>query len=208
MGTDYVVLDILQEDCSGQECGHIDLRKPTTIEKAKFCACLLEGQGVTQGEEYMEGTDRAMDMRKRMRQRRLEQSKERAQEDSLRAQEHLLASDLWQKAQSVALYAATRGEADTSLLLAHALLAEKKIFFPRMRKNEKGIMDFVQIALRTSFEKVPSAYWNPCRNSPEYVLRMRTLTFALCLALSFLWLAIAWAMAGAITIASLLQRAF
>ena len=94
----------------------------------------------------MEGTDRAMDMRKRMRQRRLEQSGEKAQEDSLRAQEHLLASDLWQKAQSVALYAATRGETDTSLLLAHALLAEKKVFFPRMRKNEQGMMDFVQIA--------------------------------------------------------------
>ena len=94
----------------------------------------------------MEGTDRAMDMRRRMRQRRLGQSGEKAQEDSLRAQEHLLASDLWQKAQSVALYAATRGETDTSLLLAHALLAEKKVFFPKMRKNEKGIMDFVQIA--------------------------------------------------------------
>lgn len=62
------------------------------------------------------------------------------------AQEYLLASNLWQEAQSVALYAATRGETDTSLLLAHALLAEKKVFFPRMRKNEKGIMDFVQIA--------------------------------------------------------------
>ena len=145
MGTDYVVLDILQEDCLGQGCGHIDLRKPTTIEKAKFCACLLEGQGVTQGEEYMEGTDRSMDMRRRMRQRRLEQSGEKAQEESLRAQEHLRASNIWQKAQSVALYAATRGETDTSLLLAHALLAEKKVFFPRMRKNEKGIMDFVRI---------------------------------------------------------------
>ena len=87
----------------------------------------------------MEGTDRAMDMRRRMRQRRLEQSRERAQEDSLLAQEYLLASNLWQEAQSVALYAATRGETDTSLLLAHALLAEKKVFFPRMRKNEKGI---------------------------------------------------------------------
>lgn len=84
-------------------------------------------------------------MRKRMRQRRLEQSGEKAQEDSLRAQEHLLASDLWQKAQSVALYAATRGETDTSLLLAHALLAEKRVFFPRMRKGERGMMDFVRI---------------------------------------------------------------
>ena len=86
-----------------------------------------------------------MDMRKLMRQRRLEQSKERAEESSLRAQKHLLASDLWQKAQSVALYAATRGETDTSLLLAHALLAEKKVFFPRMRKGERGKMDFVRI---------------------------------------------------------------
>lgn len=93
----------------------------------------------------MEGTGRTMDMRKRMRQRRLEQSGEKAQEDSLRAQEHLLASDLWQKAQSVALYAATRGETDTSLLLAHALLAEKRVFFPRMRKGERGMMDFVRI---------------------------------------------------------------
>lgn len=93
----------------------------------------------------MEGTGRTMDMRKRMRQRRLEQPIERAQEDSLLAQEHLLASALWQEAQSVALYAATRGETDTSLLLAHALLAEKRVFFPRMRKGERGMMDFVRI---------------------------------------------------------------
>lgn len=106
-------------------------------------AC-LKGRVSHKG-ECMEGTDRATAMRKNMRQRRLEQSKERAQEDSLRAQEHLLASDLWQEAQSVALYAATRGETDTSLLLAHALLAEKRVFFPRMRKGERGMMDFVRI---------------------------------------------------------------
>ena len=89
-----------------------------------------------------------------------------------------MASDLWQKAQSVALYAATRGEADTSLLLAHALLAEKKVFFPRMRKGEKGMMDFVRI---TSPDELREGAFGILEPMPELSgIRAEDASFDLC----------------------------
>ena len=84
-------------------------------------------------------------LRQIMRKKRLEQPGEQASNLSLKAQGYLLASSLWQEAQSVALYAAAKGETDTSLLFARALWAGKKVFFPRMRQGEKGIMDFVRV---------------------------------------------------------------
>ena len=81
-----------------------------------------------------------------MKTRRTALSLQEAEDASRKAQEALLASDLWHNATRIALYAAARGETDTSLLLAQALVQHKAVFFPRVRSGARGLMDFVQIA--------------------------------------------------------------
>ena len=65
---------------------------------------------------------------------------------SRRMQECLLASELWSKCLRVAAYVSVKGEADTGLILAEALLSGRELFLPRCRvKGEEGwpgAMDF------------------------------------------------------------------
>lgn len=83
---------------------------------------------------------------------------------SLLAQRHLLRQEAWKNAERVALYKSTQNEVDTELLLDSAWIACKKVFLPRVRRGEKGLMDFAMC--RNTHELVCGAYniWEP---SPE-----------------------------------------
>lgn len=95
-------------------------------------------------------------LRARVRALRTEQSPEQALEKSVQAQRVLMASPLWTEARSVAVYAATRGECSTELLARTARAEGKTLWFPRVRRGEKGVMDFVEI--RDRRELVPGRF--------------------------------------------------
>lgn len=100
--------------------------------------------------------EKKKELRQRMRKLRTHQDAAKAEASSFAAQKALLASPLWLKAGSVFLYQATQGEIATDLLFADALAANKHVFFPRVRKNERGIMDFVEVYGKNDL--VPGAY--------------------------------------------------
>ncbi len=100
--------------------------------------------------------EKKKELRQRMRRLRMQQDAPKAEASSLAAQKALLASPLWHKAGSVFLYQATQGEIATDLLFADALASEKHVFFPRVRKNERGMMDFVEVYGQNDL--VPGAY--------------------------------------------------
>lgn len=75
---------------------------------------------------------------------------------SILAQRQLLSQEAWKKAKSVALYKPTQNEVDTELLLDTAGIECKKVFLPRVRKGEKGLMDFA--VCRGPQELVRGAY--------------------------------------------------
>ena len=60
------------------------------------------------------------------------------------AQERLLAAPCWREAASVALYAGVRDELRTDLLLREAWDAGREVWLPRVRRTERGRMDFVR----------------------------------------------------------------
>lgn len=82
-------------------------------------------------------------LRKAMRLRRGTLTAEAAREWSRAAQEAVLADAAWRGASCVALYAAVRGEADTTLLLADAWERGKRVLLPRVAAGVAGMMDFV-----------------------------------------------------------------
>ncbi len=63
---------------------------------------------------------------------------------SAAAQEHILKTSLWRKANSVALYCAVRGEISANLLLRQAWLENKTVFLPRCVPGKNGIMDMAE----------------------------------------------------------------
>ncbi len=100
--------------------------------------------------------EKKKELRQRMRRLRMQQDAQKAEASSRAAQKALLSSPLWHKAKSVFLYQATQGEIATDLFFADALASEKHVFFPRVRKNERGIMDFVEVY--GPDDLVPGAY--------------------------------------------------
>ncbi len=96
-----------------------------------------------------------------MKERRLAQDREQADICSRRAQETILASPLWRGARAVALYAAAKGETDTRLLFEQALLDGKTAYFPRVRKNEPGVMDFVAVRGKEDFARGKFGLFEP-----------------------------------------------
>ncbi len=65
-----------------------------------------------------------------------------AHANSEAAQQKLLAENIWQTANTVALYMAVRGEMSTNTLLEHAWHNKKCVLLPRCRPTQ-GSMDFV-----------------------------------------------------------------
>jgi len=83
------------------------------------------------------------DLRTTMRAKRRALPPSRRAELSAAACAHLLASECWQKANRIALYAAVRGEVDTGLLLENAWASGKKILLPLCSRTEPGRMHMV-----------------------------------------------------------------
>lgn len=81
-------------------------------------------------------------LRSELRARRKALSPGQREELSLMAQNNILASAEWKRAQSVALYMAMPEEADTALLLHAAWDAEKHVQLPFCFPREKGRMEF------------------------------------------------------------------
>lgn len=65
---------------------------------------------------------------------------------SEKAAGHMLGSALWRAARSIALYAAVRGETDTTLLLEDAWQKGKVVLLPVCSKAERGAMRFVPVS--------------------------------------------------------------
>ena len=61
---------------------------------------------------------------------------------SLLAQKRLMAQPVWEKAGSVALYVAAKGELDTGLLLDAAWASGKRAYLPRGARGPSGAPDF------------------------------------------------------------------
>ncbi|MDO5536561.1 MAG: 5-formyltetrahydrofolate cyclo-ligase [Desulfovibrionaceae bacterium] len=84
-------------------------------------------------------------LRQAMKKARSAQDPAAALAASHAAQRHLMAAPLWQTARSAALYAATRGECGTDLLLADAYARGMAVWLPRVRKGAAGVMDFARV---------------------------------------------------------------
>ncbi len=82
-------------------------------------------------------------LRKRMREERLRLTEREAEELSLAAQRHILASRQWHDALSVGLYLAVRRETATGLLLGNAWERGKQVLLPRTSPAEAGVMEFL-----------------------------------------------------------------
>lgn len=82
------------------------------------------------------------EVRRAMRARREDQPPELATARSLEAQRRLMDSPLWHGARSVALYVGVRGELGTRELLRAAWREGRKVWLPRVRRDEPGLMDF------------------------------------------------------------------
>lgn len=61
---------------------------------------------------------------------------------SLAACGHILASEVWQRAETVALYVAVRGETDAAPLLENAWQNGKTVLLPACSRSEPGLMVF------------------------------------------------------------------
>lgn len=88
-------------------------------------------------------------LRAALRARRRSLADDERQRLSRRAAAHLLASDVWRKAASVALYVAVRGEADATPLLEAARQSGKTALLPLCldeATGEPGLMRFVPCA--------------------------------------------------------------
>ncbi len=85
-------------------------------------------------------------LRARLRRMRASQDSHAALRASRLAQEHLLGSRLWRSARVVCLYAATQGEVGTDLLAGDARACGRTMLFPRVRRGETGVMDFVAVS--------------------------------------------------------------
>lgn len=79
-------------------------------------------------------------LRKTMRAARRAMSGEDVRARSGAAQRHVLTTEQWKSASSVALYIAIRNETETSLLLETAWAAGKQVLLPYMEPGVPGIM--------------------------------------------------------------------
>lgn len=115
-------------------------------------------------------TDKAA-LRKAMRAARSALSEDEARELSLAAERHILADAAWEKAASVALYAAVRRETDTALLCRAAWDAGKTVFFPYMSETERGVMQLLPVfrgqALAANRLGIPEPVPEACPPAPE-----------------------------------------
>ncbi len=82
-------------------------------------------------------------LRATMRERRKTLPEEERIALSLAAQTHLLCSQEWQKASSVALYMAAHGEIDAGALLSEAWAGGKQVLLPLCSADRRGHMDLV-----------------------------------------------------------------
>lgn len=73
----------------------------------------------------------------------------------------LMASDLWQNAQSIALYASLPEEANTWFLLAEAWRQAKTVYLPKVTPHEKGFMEFYKCASPSELRKGNFAIFEP-----------------------------------------------
>ena len=80
------------------------------------------------------------ELRKSLRARRGNLDPEERQRLSRIAALHIIKSDAWNKARTVALYMAVRGETDTGPLLRHAWENGKTVLLPVCSRNETGVM--------------------------------------------------------------------
>ena len=83
------------------------------------------------------------ELRRELRTRRKSLAPEDRQRLSLAAAGEVIASAHWQRAETVALYIAIRGETDTAPLLAHAWKNGKTVLLPACSRKEPGKMCFV-----------------------------------------------------------------
>lgn len=67
-----------------------------------------------------------------------------AERQSRAAQERLLGAPCWREAGSVALFVGVRDEIRTDLLLRAAWASGRELWLPRVRRGQKGLMDFVR----------------------------------------------------------------
>jgi 5-formyltetrahydrofolate cyclo-ligase len=72
------------------------------------------------------------------------------------AQNHMLASSCWAKAQTVVLYMPIRGEVDTGLLWSRAQAESKRVLLPRCVVGRRGELELV--ACRDTTELAPGSY--------------------------------------------------
>ncbi len=100
-------------------------------------------------------------VRKAMLQRRVSQPAQEVQALSLQAQEALLAEKVWDKAQRVALYMATKGEVQTQKIIEHAWQHGKDVYFPRCNSNQQGQMDFIACHTMQDLTQGKYGIWEP-----------------------------------------------
>ncbi|MCR5563692.1 MAG: 5-formyltetrahydrofolate cyclo-ligase [Desulfovibrio sp.] len=88
-------------------------------------------------------------LRRRMRELKSSQTAEDMEAWSKKAQQRLIESDLWQKAQSVALFHAAAGEIATTRLLADLWERNRTVFLPRVCPGLQGRMEFIPCTRKT-----------------------------------------------------------
>ena len=83
-------------------------------------------------------------LRRELLARRRAQPPEEAAARSRAAQERLMAAPCWRDATRMALYVGVRDEMATDLLLEEAWATGREVWLPRVRRGERGLMDFVR----------------------------------------------------------------
>ena len=83
-------------------------------------------------------------LRRELLARRRAQPPEEAAARSRAAQERLMAAPCWRNATRMALYVGVRDEMATDLLLQEAWASGREVWLPRVRRGERGRMDFVR----------------------------------------------------------------
>ncbi|MDR3319660.1 MAG: 5-formyltetrahydrofolate cyclo-ligase [Desulfovibrio sp.] len=107
-------------------------------------------------------------LRRRMRALRESRPPEVARERGLRAQSLLTDTEQWKNAASVALYAARTGEISLDALMELAWLSGRVVYLPRIRCNERGVMDFVPCGCLAELESASFGLREPKADLPGF----------------------------------------
>ncbi|MDR0816466.1 MAG: 5-formyltetrahydrofolate cyclo-ligase [Desulfovibrio sp.] len=107
-------------------------------------------------------------LRERIRILRNSQSPASSLECSQRAQERLAATEYWQSARSVALYVHCTGEMSSDMLLKTAWQSGRIVYLPRIRRTERGVMDFVPCAGPEQLRPGPFGLREPLDSLPGF----------------------------------------